>query len=467
MRQIIGSILLLLVSIQSNGFELTASSWQFPSATFNIGIPGNSPSGESWNSAFKRAMNEWTTNTVFEFIAVDQTLDPCIDRTETTFGDGITGVGFSATQCSSAFGSSVLAVTLKTLNCANNACTGEREITDADIVFNESANWDIYGGNLRAGVRDFHRVALHELGHALGLDHEPNETAIMQPLVSNISSLQEDDIQGANFIYSGESIISSIYGIDIVLPLNNELSNSNASLNINGTLSQSDSKLNSRPIDIYQIRLANSYDIDVRLSSSNLNSLLYLVRVDSSQSVIPEFSFINDNFGFGQNARINASLEEGTYWIGATSGGNFDFGDYTLTLNADLSASQLNGIRSFDSIYGATVQINPNPVIEGSLSNSDFTLDNRFLDIYQITLDVESSLRFDLESNEIDTKLLLVEIEDDQSIGTIALENDDNGFGTNSRVESNLPAGTYWIGVTSFNPNETGNYRIDTTVVVP
>lgn len=460
-------VFLCFITPHAYSFEVSGNSWQFPTSTFYVGITGNSASGESWNSAFKRAMTEWSTATSFDFIAIDETLDPCIDRTRTTFGDGITGVDFSPTQCSSSFGSNVLAVTLLTLDCLNNTCSGGKEITDSDIVFNSDINWDIYSGTLQNDVRDFHRVALHELGHALGLDHESNSVAIMQPLISNIDSLQADDIEGANFIYGGDITIPSIYGLDIILPVAGEIITSSNSITLNGTLTQSDQILQNRPIDLYQFRLANDYTIDMRLSSNDINSLLYLVRVNSSQEIIPEFSFSNDNFGFGQNARIVETLEAGTYWAGASGGNNFDFGNYTLSLIANIVVGGIGAADSFESIYGAEVQINPNPVIEGDLSESDFILNDRFLDIYQITVESETRLRFDLSSNVVDTKLLLVEIKEDQSVGQVSLINDDNGGGTNSRIESALQAGTYWIGVTSFNSNETGNYRIDTTVVIP
>ena len=197
--------LTLLFANNSSGFELSGSFWEHGQATYHVGMDGNSPTGGSWNAAFKRSMEAWTTATEFEFIAIDEYVDPCIDRGAGLFGDGVVGVDFTATVCGTEFNNNVLAVTLTAGTCLNQECTGGFHIDDADIVFNEAENWDVYSGPAHFSVTDFERVALHELGHALGLDHESTNSAIMQGLVSDTHTLQLDDINGANSIYGGEA----------------------------------------------------------------------------------------------------------------------------------------------------------------------------------------------------------------------------------------------------------------------
>jgi hypothetical protein len=457
----------LFLSSQATAFEISGAKWQNPTANFVVSFSGNAPSGESWNSAFKRALGAWTANTSFEFNSSDGFRDPCGGRNTSALGDGITSAAFAATQCGAAFGTNVLAVTLKTVRCPTSACTGSRTITESDIVFNQAVNWDVYSSSPISGVRDFHRVALHELGHALGLEHEPDEPAIMQPFISSIDSLQTDDIAGANFIYGENLSFKSIYGIDIVLPLASEISAASGSISMSGLLSQLDSKLDSRPIDIYQFTLARDYTIDLKVTSTDVNSLLYLVRVNSAQGVIPEFSFYNDDFGSDNNPRINTTLPEGTYWVGVSSSSSNDYGNYSLSLLANATSDGVAIGTTFDSIYGAAVQVNPNPIITGALSTSDFKFDQRFLDIYQITIDADVTLKIDLSANGLDTRLLLVQVNADQSLGELSLENDDNGSGTNSTIQAALAPGVYWLGATSFSANATGSYRIDTTVVLP
>jgi hypothetical protein len=114
--------------------------------------------------------------------------------------DGDTSVSIASTFYGQSFGSRTLAVTFVTPSFAN-----PKIMDEADVVFNSAIKFDSYRGPLRSAL-DFHRIALHEFGHVLGLDH-PDEAgqskiAIMNSTVSNIDSLQADDIAGAQFIYN-------------------------------------------------------------------------------------------------------------------------------------------------------------------------------------------------------------------------------------------------------------------------
>ncbi|MCY3821416.1 MAG: matrixin family metalloprotease [Gammaproteobacteria bacterium] len=85
-------------------------------------------------------------------------------------------------------------------------------IVDADVMFNDAKRWSIYNGPLRrsgdGSMWDFRRVATHEFGHVLGLDHPDDHgqerTALMNSETSDIDTLQADDVNGVRDLYGSD-----------------------------------------------------------------------------------------------------------------------------------------------------------------------------------------------------------------------------------------------------------------------
>lgn len=465
-------LLIALLSINtSHAFEASDNFWETGQAVFHVGISGSSPTGGTWSDALKRSMAAWNDVSAFEFIAVDDYLDPCINRGAGQFGDGSTGVDFGSTVCGTEFGENTLAITLSAGQCLNPQCTGGFTITDADIVFKSAVNWDIYSGPRRFdNSSDFERVALHELGHALGLNHSTANSAIMRAFVSDTDSLQSDDIAGVISIYGAKegaqgTMLSSIYGFSLVAPDDSTIAEGNANNEVSGTLDSDDDQLDGKPLDVYQFTFENDSDINIQLNSQAFDPFLYLVRVSATQEMIADATFSDDNSGPGNSAEINRNIQAGTYWLGITSSNNNAQGSYDVSITSS-TRNPPTSFETFSSIYGAEVLVNPNPNISGSLESTDFIFNNKLLDIVQIEVATTSTVRIDLSSSTFDTNLLLVDVINNQ-LGNFSLEDDDSGSNTNSRLETTLSPGTYWIGVTSFNPNETGDYDIEITLVLP
>lgn len=179
-------------------FNGAAVFWQDTQAVLNLrlGCPSTPLTnwGPCWDDAAEDAAGHWNAVAArFRFFkeAPSVAVDPCNL-------DGVNTAAFSNTLCGLAFPPGVLAVTLVT-----GMNTGA--ISEAYVLFNASFNWSTYPGPLLPGVQDFHRVAIHEFGHVLGLahpdEHGQNVVAIMNTAVSDIDSLQADDIAGVNAIY--------------------------------------------------------------------------------------------------------------------------------------------------------------------------------------------------------------------------------------------------------------------------
>jgi matrixin len=121
-------------------------------------------------------------------------------------GNHVNEVFWSDSVNGRAFGPNVLAMT------TNWSRTGTPQRIEADVIFNRAWSWNSYGGPLRrdgagAMVYDFHRVALHEFGHVLGLDHPDlagqSVRAIMNSAISSVETIQSDDLAGISALYGG------------------------------------------------------------------------------------------------------------------------------------------------------------------------------------------------------------------------------------------------------------------------
>ena len=156
-----------------------------------------------WASNVAQAAREWEHETAFDFHVKGNGLPAC-DRFESNIrlpADEqmlMNGVEFSDKLCGDdPLPEGVLAVV---------QAIGDDEgfLDRVGLIFNEDYSWNRYSGPVWSTEIDFYRVALHELGHFMGLDHETENAAIMQPIIGDLDSLQPDDIAGANSLYAAQ-----------------------------------------------------------------------------------------------------------------------------------------------------------------------------------------------------------------------------------------------------------------------
>ncbi len=182
-----------------------ALSWSGATATFNVSIPDTGGTG-IWSTAFENAMADWNAVTSFSYRINHQFADPCDINAPN-------GVAFGSTDCGAAFGSTILAITTY-----NYSTSSTPHLTHAGVVFNANKSFNVYSGPIAGTVYDFRRVAVHELGHALGLGHQTNANipAIMTPDTNGIELPQTDDIAGVQALYGGGAPQTSV--VSAILP---------------------------------------------------------------------------------------------------------------------------------------------------------------------------------------------------------------------------------------------------------
>ena len=208
MKKLFFAALLGLVTSLALGFDYIRNSntglpLKWPEGPITVlimlGTSQTLSDGSNFSTSAQAAMQIWNTQIGgSQFLGQIQPVGPADN------GNRVNEMVFASTVFGTAFDSSTLAV----------ATTFRRgnERTESDVIFNSGRTWDSFRGPTRSGISEIQRVAIHELGHVLGLDHPDeatpvqNVSAIMNSRISSIETLTSDDIAGGQSLYGPPGI---------------------------------------------------------------------------------------------------------------------------------------------------------------------------------------------------------------------------------------------------------------------
>jgi len=327
--------------------------WPGATTTIFAGLPDTAATGVTFRQAVTEAARHWSESTPFDFQVSPQFRDPCTGLGDDAIpgqqpGDGFNGQGFADTVCGDNFGSSTLAVTIQFWEPNT---LGAFDLVESDVIYNANRSFDIYDGPLTSGNEefagfDFRRIALHELGHVMGLGHEDDVPAIMASRISNLFELQADDIAGVTALYAGAANCPSLGG---------------GFGRFDGELEDADCRINTlmsggtdnSPVDVFTLSLAEELTLDLRLTASTLDGVLLLA--DRDLRILT----MDTDGGGSCNPRVRRTLPAGDYvllvntWSAAPPCGESLRGDYRLSVSHE--SDRLRTLQGQESCQGGRV----------------------------------------------------------------------------------------------------------------
>jgi len=172
---------------------------KWPNATAHMYIdPGVFPPGNEFHRGLTNAMGTWNRvdDCSFRFTHSNATGGAPLYYNSSMHFDGNNSIS-AYTNLLDPF---TYAVTVFDWSVVNQTT----DLHDTDLLFNPDIAWSTTG-NPWAG--DLESVAVHELGHVLGLDHQPDiANSVMYPYIGDgdiYRTLDQDDIDGIRAIYPG------------------------------------------------------------------------------------------------------------------------------------------------------------------------------------------------------------------------------------------------------------------------
>ena len=321
--------------------------------------------------------------------------------------------------------------------------------TEGGFKFRSNIRFDTgnYPRSSTVSRQRFLRVALHEIGHALGLGHSPVTTAIMYALGNSTTTLQEDDIAGVRAIFGPSQTPLPNWPANETVNLGN-LTNRTTILTQSGSVNRPRDE-----IDHFRFTLDDTRTVGFELRSLSGDAHLYLN--DASGR------YLAGSFRSGDALdTFVRELGSGTYYASVlTTYDRRGTSDYRLrvgipreptggTRETAINLGDLTGLQSARTRSGAVNR-------EGSLEQA-----SNPNDYYRFTLTAAWTMRFELRDLSANANLYLENASGGWIQGSLL-----PGTSVDSIVRT-LAAGSYYIRIGVW---DSGNiryrlrYRVQTT----
>ena len=207
-KRVLFSIAALAITFTETDAYYLGTGWE--GAEANIALHFNNDPGVllmdgnwSWAAIFQESIEEWN-----QYMASFHVTHSITASEPLYFQNKSNESFFSPTYYGEPFDPTWLAVTK--YDWVYDAKKDAWIKVEADIIFNTARVWDSYRGPHLSNLIDFRRVALHEIGHFLGLSHSDkvpghDPHTIMNSNLSHADELMEDDIAGIQALYGATS----------------------------------------------------------------------------------------------------------------------------------------------------------------------------------------------------------------------------------------------------------------------
>jgi hypothetical protein len=217
---------------------------------------------------------------------------------------------------------------------------------------------------------------------------------------------------------------------------------------IEGEISETDARDgDDRGFDVFAFSGVAGQRVQAIMRSGDFDTF---VQVGRAGTEFEALASDDDGLGEGTDSRLSYTLpEDGDYVLRVSPLGSEGEGLYALELK-DRGPQPLPG----SVLVGATAR--------GLLTETDATADdNSFYDAYHVTLKANEKLLITMVSNEVDSLLVVGQVQEDGSFE--ALESDDDSLSdTHAKLEWTVPAdGVYEFRAGTFQQGQTGAYALN------